>query len=182
MSPAAAVDIRSPVISKHPSSFQNPNSNPIENNHRHSVKAPVFGSASEIDMNENGSQIGLGRARPRLVKVRRRLHGRNRGAAPGELGGSGSGFNPFKPVSDDSCSSDSFLNGNSNVSNVGFVFGANGSVKSGRLDLDLNSRVELDFKEKEFGGSVGQLREKEPTLDSKMEAGEFGNVGFCVWC
>uniref|UniRef100_A0A6M2F8I0 J domain-containing protein n=1 Tax=Populus davidiana TaxID=266767 RepID=A0A6M2F8I0_9ROSI len=178
MSPAAAVDIRSPVTSKHPSSFQNPNSNPIENNHRHSVKAPVFGSASEIDMNENGSQIGLGRARPRLVKVRRRLHGRNRGAAPGELCGSGSGFNPFKPVSDDSCSSDNYLNGNSNVSNVGFVFGANGSVKSGRLDLDLNSRVELDFKEKEFGGSVGQLREKEPTLDSKMEAGEFGNVGF----
>ncbi|KAJ6921812.1 hypothetical protein NC652_015684 [Populus alba x Populus x berolinensis] len=178
MSPAAAVDIRSPVISKHPSSFQNPNSNPIENNHRHSVKAPVFGSASEIDMNENGSQIGLGRARPRLVKVRRRLHGRNRGAAPGELCGSGSGFNPFKPVSDDSCSSDSYLNGNSNVSNVGFVFGGNGSVKSGRLDLDLNSRVELDFKEKEFGGSVGQLREKEPTLDSKMEAGEVDNVGF----
>ncbi|KAL9361433.1 hypothetical protein Peur_044218 [Populus x canadensis] len=178
MSPAAAVDIRSPVTSKHPSSFQNPNSNPIENNHRHSVKAPVFGSASEIDMNENGSQIGLGRARPRLVKVRRRLHGRNRGAAPGELCGSGSGFNPFKPASDDCCSSDSYLNGDSNVSNVGFVFGANGSVKSGRLDLDLNSRVELDFKEKEFGGSVGQLREKEPTLDSKMEAGEFGNVGF----
>eukprot|EP00258_Populus_trichocarpa_P018115 XP_006381002.2 uncharacterized protein LOC7496120 [Populus trichocarpa] len=178
MSPAAAVDIRSPVTSKHPSSFQNPNSNPIENNHRHSVKAPVFGSASEIDMNENGSQIGLGRARPRLVKVRRRLHGRNRGAAPGELCGSGSGFNPFKPASDDCCSSDSYLNGDSNVSNVGFVFGANGGVKSGRLDLDLNSRVELDFKEKEFGGSVGQLREKEPTLDSKMEAGEFGNVGF----
>ena len=178
MSPAAAVDIRSPVTSKHPSSFQNPNSNPIENNHRHSVKAPVFGGASEIDMNENGSQIGLGRARPRLVKVRRRLHGRNRGAAPGELCGSGSGFNPFKPASDDCCSSDSYLNGDSNVSNVGFVFGANGSVKSGRLDLDLNSRVELDFKEKEFGGSVGQLREKEPTLDSKMEAGEFGNVGF----
>ncbi|KAJ6741771.1 HEAT SHOCK PROTEIN DNAJ WITH TETRATRICOPEPTIDE REPEAT-CONTAINING PROTEIN [Salix viminalis] len=131
MSPAAAVDIRSPVTSKHPSSFQNPNSNPIENNHRHGVKAPVFGSTAEIDMNKKGSQTGLGRARPRLVKVRRLVHGRNRRAGPGDLKyGSGSGFNPFISGSDDCCSSDISLNGNSSVSNVGFMFDSNGSVKS----------------------------------------------------
>ncbi|CAK7342656.1 unnamed protein product [Dovyalis caffra] len=177
MSPAAAVDISSPVTSKHPYTPQNPNSNPIPNNHRQTVHAPVFGNPSEIDMNKNGSQTGLGHARPRLVKLRRRLHGRNRGAVPGELG-SGSGFNPFKSAINYCCSSGSNLNENSSVSGVDFVFGANGSVKSGNLDFDLNSRVELDFKETEFGGNVGQLGDKEPTLDAKVEDGEFGDVGF----
>ena len=44
--------------------------------------------------------------------------------------GSGSGFNPFKSGSDDCFSSDISLNGNSSVSNVGFMFDSNESVKS----------------------------------------------------
>ncbi|KAJ6304180.1 hypothetical protein OIU77_017952 [Salix suchowensis] len=170
MSPAAAVDIRSPVTSKHPSSLQNPNPNPIQDNHRQTVNATVFGNDSEIDMSKNGSHTGTGRVRPRMVKVRRQLHGRNRGAGPGEPG-SGSGFNPFKSGGDD-------LDGNSSVSNVGFVFGANGGVKSGNLDLGLNSDVVSDSKETEFGGNVGQLREKEPTLGLKVDTRELGNMGF----
>ncbi|KAG5242629.1 DNAJ heat shock N-terminal domain-containing family protein [Salix suchowensis] len=82
-------------------------------------------------MNKKGSQTGLGRARPRLVKVKRLVHGRNRRAGPGDLKyGSGSGFNPFISGSDDCCSSDISLNGNSSMSNVGFMFDSNGSVKS----------------------------------------------------
>ena len=170
MSPAAAVDIRSPVTSKHPSSLQNPNPTPIQNNHRQTVNATFYGNTSEIDMNKNGSHTGTGRARPRLMKVRKQLHGKNRGEGPGESG-SGSDFNPFKSVGDD-------LDGNSCVSNVGFVFGANGGVKSGDFDQGLNSRVELDSKERGFGGNVGQWSEKEPALGLKVEPTELCNMGF----
>ncbi|KAJ6363458.1 hypothetical protein OIU78_003602 [Salix suchowensis] len=99
MSPAAAVDIRSPVTSKHPSSFQNPNSNPIENNHRHGVKAPVFGSTAEIDMNKKwvANRAGSGAAEV----------GESEEAGTWEEQKSGS-----------------------SMSNVGFMFDSNGSVKS----------------------------------------------------
>lgn len=104
------------------------------------------------------------------MKVRKQLHGKNRGEGPGESG-SGSDFNPFKSVGDD-------LDGNSCVSNVGFVFGANGGVKSGDFDQGLNSRVELDSKETGFGGNVGQWSEKEPALGLKVEPTELCNMGF----
>lgn len=102
-------------------------------------------------------KAGMGRSRPRLVKVRKPLNSHNGGLGPGSVSGSNpidSGFNPFhsgleisdrvkKSVNTSNGFSD--LIGNNKFENVGFGFSGKGG------DWMSNSHLS------EFGGSVGIL-------------------------
>ncbi|XP_021621833.1 uncharacterized protein LOC110621866 isoform X2 [Manihot esculenta] len=185
MSPAA-VDLRSSVTSN-PSSFQNPSFdssflNSCVDDHQQSIKSPIFVTANESRdhgglARRNGLRTGSvasGRTRPRMVKVRKQLHGKSREAS-GEYG---LGFNPFHSIGESSSRSNNDCTSSSNevlekcksngvdFSNVSFVFGASSSSTS-----NFSPTMNLDSGERVFNANGEEM-------SSNVQHAKSENMGF----
>ncbi|XP_065857452.1 uncharacterized protein [Euphorbia lathyris] len=186
-----AVDFQPPVTSKS-SSHQNPNHNHVfapfssstsVDDHRRSTESVVFGNANEFDAaaSRNGSRIGSsasGRTRPRLMKVRKQLHGRSKGIS----GESGFGLNPFQSGNGssnngDDCTSSLNVSPQNCMPNgvycpsVNFVFGASRSSCISNLTVPGN----LDSKQKLFDLNVEEPSSKEESAKSESIKFVFGD-------
>ncbi|PSR90167.1 DnaJ subfamily C member like [Actinidia chinensis var. chinensis] len=140
-------------FSRFSSFIQSKAMNPSNSNSDHSRFSSSYEIASEIGMNKPGSGPAMGSAssrskpRPRLAKLRRQSTSNNpRSALSSENAKIDSGFNPFRPISDNSIPSNiegeigsSFLGklNFGNVGNEGFVFG----VSQEKSNANLNSNV-----------------------------------------
>ncbi|KAJ4830984.1 hypothetical protein Tsubulata_009302 [Turnera subulata] len=137
MSPAA-VHIHSPFsLHNNPNPTNTTSSDSFSRDNRDDHhRGYVFGTAAfdaQFD-SQGGARTRSGRARPRLVKVRKQLHGRCRPPMTGELG---PGFNPFGSGCVDSdangitaASSNESVNKSREIDDRCFVFGAAAAVNS----------------------------------------------------